>query len=459
MRSPHDAPALPGENSSQLRTYELTPIGDLKPADRNARKHTKRQLAALERSVEAFGIVSPIVRDSENRIVAGHGRVEAARKLGYKAIPTLLLDHLTPEQLRLYALADNAIAEQAGWDEGALALELHELRLEMPDLDLTLSGFNHPQIELAIAGLEQSDWTDLDNCPDELPTEQVTRLGDVWDWPGGHSLVCGDCTLPETVALALRGETVRVIASDPPYNRQASEYSGHGRHHHENFQMAAGEMSRDEFRQFLASSFEAVKPHLANGALVYAFMDGRGIGDLIVAGQTAGLTLRTTLVWDKGAAGLGMMYRSAHELIGLFKHGEAPHIDNVSLTRKQGRDRQTVWRYPGLNTFSKGRDRALSWHATPKPIEMLCDLMIDASNRGDIVYDGFGGSGSTAIAAEKTGRRARLVEINERYCDIVIERFRLAFGQLPTERNTGLTFEQVTELRSATRTEEPCHAE
>ena len=431
-----------------LLTYELTAIADLKPAECNVRKHSARQIANLKRSVMAFGLVSPVVRDSENRIVAGHGRVEAAKRAGLTEVPTLLLDKLNDQQRRLFAIADNVIAEQASWDEGLLALELQDLQLKVPDLDLSLSGLSHSMIDLSIARLTQTDWSDLDNCPEEIPTAPMTRIGDVWDFPGGHTLVCGDCTDAAVVSTAVGDERIRLVATDPPFNRPAKDYSSKGRFKHDEFVMGAGEMSQEGFRAFLAASFEAVRLTLIDGALIYAFMDGQHIADLIEAGEHAGFNHKTVITWDKGTAGLGGMYRSATEFIALFKLGKAPHVNTIPETRKLRRDRQTIWRYPGMNQFSKGRERALSWHATIKPVQMLCDLILDASHRGERVYDGFGGfggSGSTLVAAEKVSRRASLVEIDPRYCDVAIERFRLAFGAEPTERTTGMSFRERTE--------------
>lgn len=434
---------LPGNG---LLKYELTPIELLKPAARNARDHGKAQLAALESSLTAFGVISPVITDSSNRIVAGHGRVEAAKQAGLTMIPTLRIDHLSEAELRLYALADNRIAERSTWNETARAEEFRELRLEMPDLDLTLSGFEHPVIELAIASLEQTDWSDLDKLPEKVPDNPVTRLGDIWDYQNGHTLVCGDSTRPETVATTVNGETVRLVEEDFPYNLRAKEYSGKGKHQHGDFQMAAGEMNQGQFRDFLSRSFAAVLPHLADGALLYGFMDWKHISDLIEVGDRSSFELKNIVVWDKGKGGMGALYRSAHELVAVFKHGKGPHTNNIMLG-KHGRDRHNIWRYAGMNRFGRGRDRALSLHGTVKPVEMICDLLLDASKPGDVVFDGFSGSGTTLIAAEKMGRRAKVIELDPQYCDVAINRFVQAFGEEPIERRTGLTFSGSADQR------------
>jgi hypothetical protein len=425
-------------DGGDLLKYEMTPTEELKPARRNARKHSARQIEVLARSMAEVGTISPIIIDGDNRIVAGHARWEAAKLLGLKAVPTLKVDHLNDVQIRLYALADNRIAECATWDETARAEEFRELRLEMPDLDLTISGFELPRIEFDIAGLEQTNWSDLDQQLEELPLAPVTHVGDTYDFTTGHTLVCGNSLDPDVVALAVGGETVQVAAEDPPYNLRAREYSGNGRYQH---------------GDFLAEAHMAVLPHLADGALIYRYIDGKHIADVIEAGRRVGFTLKNVIVWDKGKGSMGSMYRHAHELVVLFKHCKARHINNVMLG-KHGRDRHDIWRYPGMNRFGKGRDRALSIHATVKPVQMICDLLLDASLPGDVVFDGFSGSGTTLIATEKTGRRAKVIELEPRYCDVAIERFRRAFGAEPTERSTGLNFSQLTELRANTADEE-----
>ncbi len=442
MSRPHDN----DPRSTTLLPYELTAIADLKPAERNARKHSKSQVAALARSLSEFGMVSPVIIDAHNRILAGHGRVEAAKKLGETTVPTLRVD-LTDGKARLYALADNRIAEQSAWDEEARSEEFRELRIEIPELDLTLSGFEHPEIEWAIASLEQTDWSDLDWADEDEAGEPVTRVGDLWEFPSGHSLGCGDSSDPSTVAVVVGDDQVRLVEEDFPYNLKAKEYSGKGRHRHGDFQMAGGEMSASEFPSFLARSFAAIKPHLVDGALLYGFMDWKHIRDLLDAGERSEFELKNLVVWDKGKGGMGALYRSAHELIAVFKHGAAPHVNNVMLG-KHGRDRHNVWRYAGMNRFGAGRDRALALHATVKPVEMICDLMLDASRPGDVVFDGFCGSGTTLIAAEKLGRRARTIELDPHYCDVAIERFKRAFGEEPFERRTGLTFSGLAAQRT-----------
>jgi len=275
----------------------------------------------------------------------------------------------------------------------------------------------------------------------------VTQLKDCWDFAIGHTLLCGNSLDTVAVATAVDGVTVRVVAEDPPYNLKEREYSGKGRHRHGDFAMGAGEFDQQGFRDFLSNGHQAILPHLADGALIFRFIDGKHVADVIEAGQRAGLQLKNVIVWDKGKGSMGSLYRHAHELVVLLKHGKASHVNNVMLG-VNGRDRTDVWRYAGMNRFGKGRDRALAVHATVKPVQMICDRLLDVSHPGDVVFDGFSGSGTTLIAAEKMGRIAKVIELEPRYCDVAIERFRRAFGGEPIERNTGLTFSELAVRRS-----------
>jgi DNA modification methylase len=441
-------PTSKGVDHDRLLAYELTPIADLIPSLRNAREHSASQLDDLADCLDAFGFINPVIIDIRNYIYAGHGRVEAAKRAGKTSIATLRVEHLSEAQLRLYAIADNRIAERSTWNDGMLAVEFRDLRIDAPELNLSLSGFEHPKIELKIASLDQSSWSDLDKAPEPDEAEEpITRLGDIWEFAGDeHRLVCGDSTSPEVVGSLLGDDVVDLVVSDLPYNLDEKVYSGNGKHQHGNFAMAAGEMSREQFVTFLAAFFTAVLPFLRSGALLYAFMDWRHIADLLAAGDKLGFDLKNLVVWDKGKGGMGALYRSAHELIAVFKHGTGKHINNIMLG-KHGRDRHNIWRYAGMNRFGGGRDRALSLHATVKPVQLLSDLLLDASNVGDIVFDGFGGSGSTMIAAHKKGRRARLVELDPRYCDVTIQRFINAFQEEPVERSSGMSFSDVSASR------------
>lgn len=442
-------PALQSAAEAHYPAYEIVPTECLKPAKRNARLHSDAQLEALTESLRQFGLITPIVVDSGNRIVAGHGRWEAAKRLGIASVPILRAQHLSEDQLRLYAIADNRIAEEAEWDRELLAVEFSELEIALPDISLSVSGFHLPEIDLMTSGLDRTSWSDLDQVP-EPPDEKapVTMAGDVWVFDSGHHLLSGDSTDPDAVNTLMAGEKAAAVATDPPYNLKEREYSGKGRHRHGDFRQAAGELSRPEFTGFLGSGFAAVIPHLISGALIYAFMDWKHVRELLGAADANALELLNICIWDKGKGGMGAFYRSAHEMVFVFRNGDARHNNRIQLGR-HGRDRTNLWRYEGFNSFSRGRDRALAMHGTVKPVQMICDLLLDCTEKGDIVFDGFGGSGTTLIAAQKLGRRARLMELDPVYCDTIIERYRAAFGSEPVHQELGLSFSQVAALRAA----------
>ena len=447
------------QRRSNPPTYETIPLGWIKLAKRNARKHPASQIDEIANSMTASGAISPPILDENYGLIAGEGRYLALKKLGRPTVEVIVVRHLTDEQKRAYAIADNRLAEKSTWGWDILQLELRELKIQMPEIDLTVTGFSHAQIEQMVASLDQVSWSDLDQPvePDRNRTA-VTRLGDRWQFDDGHELACGDSTDRHIVWGVMGEDRAQMVVTDPPYNRTAKSYSGKGRHQHGDFAMGHGEFDRRGFVAFLRASIAAIQPHLHDGALLDVFMDWQHAHELLEAGMEQELALKNILVWDKGKGGMGSLYRSGHELICLFKHGDGPHINNIMLG-KNGRDRSNVLRYAGMNSFGGGRDKALAMHATSKPIQLLADLMLDVSHRGDVVYDGFGGSGSTLIAAHKMERQARLIELSPIYCDTIVERFMRAFGSEPTLADSSQTYTQVRAARLGDSQMEVTHGE
>lgn len=447
------------QRRSNPPTYETVPLGWIKLAKRNARKHSASQIDEIVNSMMASGAINPPIVDENYRLIAGEGRYLALKKLDRPTVEVIVVRYLTDEQKRAYAIADNRLAEKSTWDWRALQLELHDLQLEMPEIDLTVTGFSHAQIEQMVASLDQVSWSDLDQTAEPDSTgPAVTRSGDRWVFEGDHALACGDSTDRHVVWGIMGEDRARMAVTDPPYNRTAKSYSGKGRHQHGDFAMGHGEFDRRGFVAFLRASIAAIQPHLHDGAFLEIFMDWQHVHELLEAGMEQELALKNILVWDKGKGGMGSLYRSGHELICLFKHGQAPHINNIMLG-KNGRDRSNLLRYAGMNSFGGGRDKALAMHATSKPIQLLADLMLDVSHRGDGVYDGFGGSGSTLIAAHKMERQARLIELSPIYCDTIVERFMQAFGSEPTLADSGQTYTQVRAARLGDSQMEVSHGE
>jgi DNA modification methylase len=446
-------------------------LSDLRPYARNARTHSRRQVAQVAESIRQFGFTNPVLVSGEGEIIAGHGRVEAARLLGLAEVPTLALDHLTPEQRRAYVLADNKLALNAGWDQELLATELQGL-IDL-GFEVELTGFSTVEIDLvleqagesraALPGAADAAEPADDAIPAALP-HAVTRPGDLWQL-GRHRLLCGEARQAESYARLLGEERVDLVFTDPPYNvRIDGHVSGLGAVKHREFAFASGEMSQEQFTSFLAESLGAMARLCRDGAIAFVCMDWRHMRELLAAGHAVFSELKNLCVWNKTNGGMGAFYRSKHELVFVWKVGTAPHTNTFGLG-DTGRYRTNVWDYAGISSMSATRADELEMHPTVKPVALVADAIRDCSRRGEIVLDGFGGSGSTLIAAEKTGRVARLIEIDPGYCDTILRRFQAYTGKQPVLlSNVGepgpapSTFEDIAEARGGLLPERPPEA-
>lgn len=420
--------------------------GLLKPARRNARTHSERQIAQIMGSIEQFGFTNPVLLDGENGILAGHGRVEAAKRLGLTRVPTIALSHLSAVEQRVYALTDNKLALNSGWDEELLRIELGSLGDMDLGFEIDLTGFSTPEVDLLMAqdgGAGKTERDDITAAPMRWSTVQP---GDLWTL-GNHRLLCGDSREPASFATLMSGDLARMVFSDPPYNvRIDGHVGGLGAIKHQEFAMASGEMSAAEFAAFLELAFRNAAAVSVEGALHYQCMDWRHINEMMKAGEAAYSELKNVCVWAKDNGGMGSFYRSQHEFVFVWKVGTAPHLNNVELG-KNGRYRTNVWDYRAAT--KTGRNAELSLHPTVKPVAMVADAIKDASNRGDIVLDAFGGSGSTLMAADREGRRARLIEYEGGYCDVTIQRWQGRRRQQAMLVETGETFDEVKVRRDA----------
>jgi DNA modification methylase len=397
-------------------------LGQLKPYSRNARTHSRKQIRQIADSITRFGFTNPVLIDEAGMILAGHGRVEAARLLGMAEVPCLRFDHMSAAEKRAYVLADNKLALNAGWDEDLLADELKSLLADAVDLDIGLTGFSIAEVDRLID--EQAPEEPGDPADDLQPVHAPVRCapGDVWQL-GAHRLVCGDALDHRTLALLMEGEKAQMVFTDPPYNVPIEGHvSGLGKVKHREFAQASGEMSRAEFTRFLRKAFDQLVANSRDGAIHFICMDWRHMAEILDAGEGIYAELKNLIVWAKDNGGMGTFYRSRHELIFAFKQGTAPHINSFELGQ-HGRYRTNVWQYKGVNTLKSGRMEELALHPTVKPVAMIADAIKDVSQRNGIVLDLFGGSGSTLIAAHRTGRRARLVELDPVYCDRIIARW------------------------------------
>ena len=414
-------PAAASHANSQL--VKLS-IDALKPWKRNARKHSRQQIEQIAASIQAFGFTNPVLIDSENTILAGHGRVEAAKKLGLAQVPCLYLERLTPAQKRAYVLADNKLALNATWDEDLLASELKALSEIDLDFEISSTGFSIAEVDQLIEDMapEEDGAPEDDLLPSQVP--QRVRFGDVW-MLGAHRLVCGDSLDAGRVATLMGSESAEMVFTDPPYNVKIDGHvSGNGAVKHKEFAYASGDMSRQEFTAFLTSALTNLTAHAADGSIHFICMDWRHIAELMAAAEGIYSELKNLIVWAKDRGGMGAFYRSRHELVFAYKFGTAAHINSFELGQ-HGRYRTNVWQYRGAML------EELKMHPTVKPVQMIADAIKDVSRRGAVVLDLFGGSGSTLIAAEKTGRRARLMEYDPSYCDLILARFEAYAKEAP----------------------------
>ena len=424
-------------------------IGDLRPFSANARTHSSKQLKQIAASIERFGFTNPVLVSDGGEIIAGHGRVAAAKLLGITSVPTIILSHLSPEERRAYVLADNKLALNAGWDREILAIELQAL-VDL-NFDVEVTGFSLAEIDFAIDELGASD-PDGSDTPEDLVPEvggpAVSRRGDLW-LLGRHKLLCGDAQNGQDFRALLGSESADLVFTDPPYNVPVDGHvCGLGAVRHREFAFASGEMNVAQFTAFLRSTLGNAAAVMRDGSIAFVCMDWRHMRELLDAGQQVFTELKNLVVWNKTNRGMGTFYRSKHELIFVFKQGTAEHTNSFGLG-DTGRYRTNVWDYAGISSIGTNRSSELAMHPTVKPVALIADAIRDCSRRGDIVLDCFGGSGSTLMAAEKTGRRARLIEYDELYCDTIVRRWEQLTGKRATRALDGLDFEQVGDAVAA----------
>jgi len=419
----------------------------LQPRAKNPRTHSKRQIQQIAASIKQFGFVNPVLVDGSDGIIAGHGRVEAAKLLGMTDVPVIRVDHLTPTQIRAYVIADNKLAENAGWDRALLALELQELSVDL-NFDVTMTGFETGEIDLLIQDLDQQKPDEADEVPElDRTSPAISRPGDLWRI-GNHRLLCGDSLNKNDYVKLLGSTRAQMVFTDPPYNVAiAGNVSGLGKTKHPEFAMASGEMTPDEFTKFLQTSLTRLVEFSTDGSIHFICMDWRHLRELSDAGLKTYHELKNLCVWSKTNAGMGSLYRSQHELVFVFKNGNGPHINNVELGRF-GRNRTNVWTYAGQNSLGGDRDKELAMHPTVKPVALIADAILDCSKRGCAVLDGFAGSGSTLIAAEKAGRHGFGIEIDPHYVDNIVRRFEAVYGICARLDESSLDFTAVTRARS-----------
>lgn len=426
---------------------EEWPVGRLRPNPNNPRTHDRKQIRKLAESFRTFGFLVPIIVDGEGEIVAGHGRLMAAQELKRETVPVIRANHLTDAMKKAFRIADNRIAELAGWDRHLLAIEIQELDALDLNFSIEVTGFDTPEIDILIG--ETANEPEPEAAV-ELPPEDtvaVTRTGDVW-FLGDHRLLCGDALEEGSYEVLMGGERAEMVFTDPPYNLKIpGTVSGLGKVVHRDFAMASGEMSEAEFTKFLSAVFRIMVAHSRDGAIHFLCIDWRHQLEMLTAGRETYSELKNLIVWAKTNAGMGTFYRSQHELVYAWKAGASPHINNFELGQ-HGRHRSNVWEYAGVNTFRSGREDELAMHPTVKPVALVADAIRDCSRRKGIVLDPFVGSGTTVLATELTGRRARAMEIDPVYVDVAVRRWEDVTGQDAVHTQTGRTFAETAAERA-----------
>jgi ParB-like chromosome segregation protein Spo0J len=371
--------------SSPAPKIEILPLNALRPYPNNARRRSKKQVRQIAESISRFGFTNPVLISDQGEIIAGHGRVMAAKELGITTVPTVKLSHLSAEERRAYVLADNKLALNAGWDTEILALELQAL-IDL-EFDVTLTGFSLVEVDLTLDQAREASASAPDLPADRipaLPDTPVSRLGDLW-LLGRHRVLCGNALSPEDVTRLAGAEKADLTFTDPPYNVPIDGHAcGLGSVRHREFAFATGEMTMAQFTAFLTDTLSNAASTAKDGAIAYVCMDWRHMRELLDAGEKVFTDLKNLCVWNKTNGGMGSFYRSKHELVFVFKVGNAPHTNSFGLG-ETGRYRTNVWDYAGISSLGAKRTEELAMHPTVKPVQLIADAIRDCSRRGEIV--------------------------------------------------------------------------
>jgi DNA modification methylase len=400
---------------------EHWPLDRLIPYIRNPRTHSEAQVAQIAASIVEFGFLNPILVDTSAGIIAGHGRLRAARKLQLPEVPVIVLDHLTESQKRAYVIADNRLAENAGWDEELLRLELAALDEE--NFNVSVTGFEDEDLARLLAQQEAADGlTDEDAVP-ELAQVQVTVPGDVW-MLGDHRVLCGDATRRVDVEHLMASESVDLVFTDPPYN---VDYEGYTK---QRLTMSGDRMTTQQFQQFLAAAFASYRQIVRPGASLYVCHSSQWQREFQNAIEAAGFQVRCQIIWAKNTFAWGWgRYKFQHEPIFYA------HVAGRKDAWYGDKSQSTLWdeKKPAANRI----------HPTAKPVELIERALVNSSKAGDVVADLFGGSGSTLIACERRHRKARLTEIDPRYCDATVRRWQAYTGKQAVLDRDGRRFDAI----------------
>ena len=393
--------------------------------------------------IKEFGFRIPIVAKSDGTVVDGHLRLKAARKIGLKEVPVVNADDLTEAQIKAFRLVANQSANWAEWDEELLKLEFKEL--DDLDFDLELTGFDLDEIEKYLQ--DDKDIQEDNFNEDEIFEESkkvITKPGNLWIL-SNHRLLCGDSTNENNVKKLMNNQIADRIFTDPPYNLESDRLVRADILRHDDFLMAAGKMSEQEYTNFLDKVFKNLISESKDGSIHYICMDWRHVYEVMTAAKNNYSEFKQLCVWNKKNMGLGSFYRNKHELVFVFKNGTAEHTTHIGAI-DSARTRTNVWEYASMNSYgADDRTELSALHPTVKPVRLVADAILDCSNRSDLILDLFGGSGTTMIACEETDRKCYMMEIDPKYCDVSIRRWQKLTGQQAILEANGKTFYELSE--------------
>jgi DNA modification methylase len=414
------------KNTEALEVIELS-LDKIEPYDDNPRDHPDEQIAMLKKSVNKHGFNNPVLIGpaddvaGKHELIAGHARLQAAKQLGMSTVPAIILSHLDGNERRAYRLADNAIALKGDWSMDLLQEEMaFQMEWDL-EFDAEALGFEVGEAD-ALAEAFRSEFDEEEEEAPPAPSRErdaISELGTIWQI-GPHRIACGSALDPELWGELMDGREADVVISDMPFNVPVNGHVSSSGQHSE-FAQASGEMSEQEFADFVRKAFELQERYARPGSLSYQFIDWRSVELMIREGRKIYERLINLCVWVKPAAGMGSLYRSRHELVCVFHKGGAPHQNNVELG-KHGRFRTNVWEYAGCTGFSEDREDNLAMHPTVKNTQMIADAIMDSTAAGDLVVDAFLGSGTSALAAARTKRHCFGIEIDPHYVDLAVER-------------------------------------
>lgn len=418
----------------------------IKLRERAWRKYPARQIAEAKRQLTLVKqVVEPPLLDKDGRVVCGGAIVQAARELGWKQIPVLLVANMSPEELRLYAVNAHKLTELGGYDDQLLAEELRELDELLEGEILTTLAMEEGELT-RLLGLAEKSSVGAEDGPSEPLAFDITSSGDMWQI-GKHRLLCSSSLERESFTRLMGGEVAQFGLTDAPYNLSMSMISSDRTR--EEFAFAHGEMSPHEFTRFLTSVMRLMKEFSEQGAWHAYFMSYHFLLELLRGGTVVFGRPKAMCTWVKSQPGQGSPFRSQTEQIVYFRNGNEPPRDNVQLG-KHGRNRSTAWHFDGMTTASADRSELLKLHATPKPLDLLQEAILDVTSLGGIVLDPFGGIGSTMLAAHAVERRGYLIEIEPRFVDAAVRRMKAATGLEAVRASDGRTFSDLeAEAREA----------